>query len=291
MPAVERRRTSAALARSSRSARIRRATTGALSDRASSPAASDCRPESSCCGRSSRRRSASSCSGARWSGVVTQFFLNMEVERYTLATGETAVTGFNRFWKHWGLVFAVLAYFANLWPGWAISAATLGSYLFGGDAADDRDRHAPHHRLFADVRAGHLRGARAPDFRESRGCADSRDPRDDLRHRARVVARAAGGLAELRQDSRGAEHCADLRRDRLRRIGRRAEPVSEQLDSRQRVRHGAVRSEAREPDHGDGHGRARPCRATSSSRRPPTWRGGTAGGASRTSSRCSASCS
>ncbi len=41
-------------------------------------------------------------------GVVTQFFLNMEVERYTLATGETAVTGFNRFWKHWGLVFAVL---------------------------------------------------------------------------------------------------------------------------------------------------------------------------------------
>ena len=33
-------------------------------------------------------------------GVVTQFFLNMEIERYTLATGETALTGFNRFWKH-----------------------------------------------------------------------------------------------------------------------------------------------------------------------------------------------
>src|SRR5690349_24596349 len=27
-------------------------------------------------------------------GVVTQFFLNMEIERYTLATGETAITGF-----------------------------------------------------------------------------------------------------------------------------------------------------------------------------------------------------
>jgi uncharacterized protein YjeT (DUF2065 family) len=66
-------------------------------------------------------------------GVVTQFFLNMEVERYTLATGETAVTGFNRFWKHWGLIFAVLGYFANLWPGWAISSATLASYLFGGN--------------------------------------------------------------------------------------------------------------------------------------------------------------
>jgi hypothetical protein len=67
-------------------------------------------------------------------GVVTQFFLNMEVERYTLATGETAVTGFNRFWRHWGLVFAVLGYFANLWPGWAISSATLATYLFGGSA-------------------------------------------------------------------------------------------------------------------------------------------------------------
>jgi hypothetical protein len=30
-------------------------------------------------------------------------------------------------------VFAVLAYFSNLWPGWAISSATLASYLFGGN--------------------------------------------------------------------------------------------------------------------------------------------------------------
>lgn len=66
-------------------------------------------------------------------GVITQFFLNMEVERYTLATGETALTGFNRFWKHWGLVFAILVYFANLWPGWALSSATLATYLFGGN--------------------------------------------------------------------------------------------------------------------------------------------------------------
>jgi hypothetical protein len=67
-------------------------------------------------------------------GVVTQFFLNMEIERYTLATGETALAGFNRFWKHWGLIFGVMVYFANLWPGWALSAATLSTYLFGGDA-------------------------------------------------------------------------------------------------------------------------------------------------------------
>ncbi len=30
-------------------------------------------------------------------GVVTQFFINMEIERYTLATGETALTGFSRY--------------------------------------------------------------------------------------------------------------------------------------------------------------------------------------------------
>src|SRR5918998_5267685 len=66
-------------------------------------------------------------------GLVTQYFLNMEIERYTLATGETALTGFSRYWRHWGLVFALLTYFANLWPGWATSSATLTTYLFGGE--------------------------------------------------------------------------------------------------------------------------------------------------------------
>ena len=66
-------------------------------------------------------------------GLVTQYFLNMEIERYTLATGETALTGFSRYWRHWGLVFAILTYFANLWPGWALSSATLTAYLFGGE--------------------------------------------------------------------------------------------------------------------------------------------------------------
>src|SRR5918997_1941055 len=65
-------------------------------------------------------------------GLVTQFFINLEIERYTLATGETALTGFSRYWRHWGLVFALLTYFANLWPGWATSSATLASYIFGG---------------------------------------------------------------------------------------------------------------------------------------------------------------
>src|ERR671914_526889 len=65
-------------------------------------------------------------------GLATQYFLNMEIERYTLATGETALTGFSRYWRHWGLVFAILAYFANIWPGWVTSSATLVTYLVGG---------------------------------------------------------------------------------------------------------------------------------------------------------------
>ena len=65
-------------------------------------------------------------------GVVTQFFINMEIERYTLATGETALTGFSRYWRHWGLFFAVLTFLANAWPGWVTSSATMVTFIFGG---------------------------------------------------------------------------------------------------------------------------------------------------------------
>ena len=66
-------------------------------------------------------------------GLVTQYFINMEIERYTLATGETVLTGFSRLGRHWGLFFVALAFAANLWPGWVTSAATLVTYLFGGN--------------------------------------------------------------------------------------------------------------------------------------------------------------
>jgi hypothetical protein len=56
----------------------------------------------------------------------------MEIERYTLATGETALTGFSRYWRHWGLFFAVLTFLANAWPGWITSSATMVTFIFGG---------------------------------------------------------------------------------------------------------------------------------------------------------------
>ena len=72
---------------------------------------------------------------AAFVGLITQYFINLEIERYTLATGETALTGFSRYGKHLGLFFAIMTYFANLWPGWATSSATLASYVFGGNPA------------------------------------------------------------------------------------------------------------------------------------------------------------
>jgi hypothetical protein len=56
-----------------------------------------------------------------WAAVVAvaiQFFINMEVERYTLATGETAITGFTRMWKPWWFLFVLMAIIPNCGPGW-----------------------------------------------------------------------------------------------------------------------------------------------------------------------------
>ena len=64
-------------------------------------------------------------------GITLQYFLNMEIERYTLITGETAVTGFSRLWLPWGVVFVLGAILPNLWPGWASSGATVFTFIFG----------------------------------------------------------------------------------------------------------------------------------------------------------------
>jgi hypothetical protein len=64
-------------------------------------------------------------------GISVQFFLNMEIERYTLVTGETAVTGFSRMWVGWSLIFVLGAILPNTFPGWAASASELFTFIFG----------------------------------------------------------------------------------------------------------------------------------------------------------------
>ena len=64
-------------------------------------------------------------------GVTIQYFLNMEIERYTLATGETAISGFVRFWKPWGILMVLFALIPNVWPAWATSGAQTLTFLLG----------------------------------------------------------------------------------------------------------------------------------------------------------------
>ncbi|HEX6254832.1 MAG TPA: Nramp family divalent metal transporter [Euzebyales bacterium] len=64
-------------------------------------------------------------------GITMQYFINMEIERYTLATGETAVTGFTRLWKPWGVIMAALALISWGWPGWATGASTALTFVLG----------------------------------------------------------------------------------------------------------------------------------------------------------------
>jgi hypothetical protein len=65
-------------------------------------------------------------------GVGTQYFINTEVERYSLATGETAVTGFIRMWRPWAPLFVIMTIVPWAWPGWMTSAATLVTFVTGG---------------------------------------------------------------------------------------------------------------------------------------------------------------
>ena len=70
-----------------------------------------------------------------WSAVLVillQYFINTEVVRYTLATGETIVTGFTRRWKMWAPLFIAMTAIPFAWPGWMASAATLVTYTAGG---------------------------------------------------------------------------------------------------------------------------------------------------------------
>jgi hypothetical protein len=70
---------------------------------------------------------------ACWVGVTIQFFLNMEIERWTLATGESAVTGFFRLSRIFAPLFLVCGTVPWIWPGWATGAATLVTWELGGD--------------------------------------------------------------------------------------------------------------------------------------------------------------
>lgn len=65
-------------------------------------------------------------------GAIIMYVIATECVRYTLATGETIITGFTRLWKPWAIGFIILAVIPNIWPGYATGTATTLSFMLGG---------------------------------------------------------------------------------------------------------------------------------------------------------------
>ena len=78
-------------------------------------------------------------------GVVTQYFLNMEITRWALVTGESAVTGFARLSKHWAGLFLFLNIVPWMIPAWARGTSEMISWLiFRPELGADGSIHAPY---------------------------------------------------------------------------------------------------------------------------------------------------
>lgn len=69
-------------------------------------------------------------------GVTIQYFINMEIARWTLATGETAVMGFCRLSRIWAYIFLVLNIVPWIVPAWAKGAGQMLGWLAWGDQFD-----------------------------------------------------------------------------------------------------------------------------------------------------------
>lgn len=63
-------------------------------------------------------------------GVLTQFFINTEIQRWTLATGESVFRAFERIHRFWPALFLLLGFVSLGWPGWAASAAKVAAIGF-----------------------------------------------------------------------------------------------------------------------------------------------------------------
>ncbi|MFQ5526961.1 MAG: Nramp family divalent metal transporter [Thermoanaerobaculia bacterium] len=70
-----------------------------------------------------------------WPALIAfslQYVLNTEFARYTIATGETVVTGFTRLWRPLAWFFLAAATLPWLWPGWSMGGASALSWVVDG---------------------------------------------------------------------------------------------------------------------------------------------------------------
>lgn len=62
---------------------------------------------------------------AFWVGVITQFFINTELQRWAIATGESIFRAFDRMSSIWPVFFLIAGFFNFGWPGWAASGSKV----------------------------------------------------------------------------------------------------------------------------------------------------------------------
>ncbi|TSC96276.1 MAG: hypothetical protein Athens101426_452, partial [Parcubacteria group bacterium Athens1014_26] len=68
---------------------------------------------------------------AAFLGITCQYFINQEVARHALATGESFFTSSSRVFKWFAPFWLVSALFLYVWPGWASAIGTILKELFG----------------------------------------------------------------------------------------------------------------------------------------------------------------
>ncbi len=76
-----------------------------------------------------------------WVGVMTQFVVIVEIERWTIATGESVFAGMARLdrWGAWPWAFLAFTLISFFWPGWASQSAEFT----GGIVAAATGRSVP----------------------------------------------------------------------------------------------------------------------------------------------------
>ena len=72
-------------------------------------------------------------------GVTLQLIINLEIGRWTIATGETIFTGYSRVWKGFGVTFILLTLVGWVAPGWARASGLALKGLIVGPAGYGSD--------------------------------------------------------------------------------------------------------------------------------------------------------
>ncbi len=78
-----------------------------------------------------------------WVGAITQWIINTELMRWTVATGETWFRQMARLHPIWPWVFFIFGFIHLVWPGWVSGSAKFAGYIVGGLSYEWASAHWP----------------------------------------------------------------------------------------------------------------------------------------------------